>query len=116
MNPPIVYEKPQCSHQENHNDCLSMLHFNSFRAITLSRRISTQCLSSFFLVGLGSGVNRATAMTDELLSLFDDSVGCVPQPFSLLIQVINRLPAALAQRFACFFAREQHGHHPADDP
>src|SRR5690242_11999299 len=82
--------------------------------------LPVRCLSSFFLVRLlfrfRSGVTRAAALTDKFLSFFDDSFACVAQPFSLLIQVINRLPAALVQRFPCFFAREQHGHHPADDP
>jgi hypothetical protein len=73
-------------------------------------------LSPFFLVGFRSGVNRAAGMTHKFLSLFDDSFGGLAQLLPLLIQVVNSLPAALAQQVPRFFAREQRGYRPTDGP
>src|SRR4030095_13307589 len=85
-----------------------------------SYSLPVQCLSPFFLVGLvfgfRSGVNRAAAMPYEFLSFFDDSFGGLAQLLSLLIQVVESLPAALAKQFPRFFAAEQRGHQPTNGP
>jgi hypothetical protein len=94
----------------------SMFQLLSGYKTIMANRLSAQMLSPFFLVLLGfrSSLNRAAAMTHEFLSFFDDSFGSLAQLLPLLIQVVKRLPAALAQQVPRFFAREQRGHSPTD--